>query len=584
MRLCVPWVALALASGLSLQCGGTKPAASAFSTTWQNDQGQSIAAVWERLRAVELPAGAPVAVGVTEDGLVGRPLDDGKVWTYDGEIDSRPTITGDVVVATGAGRVIALDARTGRLLWTTTSGGRSLRGAGDNGSVTVAALGAANGGHSLLLAIDRNGSEVQAINSEEEIGVPAVMGDIAFVPWGQQYVSAIDLGSGKEIGRLLMRDQVSHARNVGGDIYFGEDRLLRWDEKSRAASTGGGNRWVLPKRELPGEPRLLGAGSQVRPITSNAADKIRWYVRPVITADGVHADSDRVAATYFDAVMGFASNDGSFEWAVLLPATPLGGDGAKGGFVFCDDKGFVTLIDAQSGMQAGQIELGQDLLSCAVQANMLTVSPTPADRPMTERLGEVVRSPRAQLAPAQTILLRELSKLEDPIVTKVLIEIVTDPRTPKPMLAEARKQLAQRRNGGEYMLTALSEHYDFLDDVLRSPPVGPLADALAAMDEKRAAPLLAEHLNDPADSPADVARAARALEKLASKQELPEMRTFFALYRATATDQQMVRAVISTARAMLRVGGDSERTFLRMAAEDPLTNAEVRQALRGMVG
>ncbi len=62
------------------------------------------------------------------------------------------------------------------------------------------------------------------------------------------------------------------------------------------------------------------------------------------------------------------------------------------------------------------------------------------------------------------------------------------------------------------------------------------------------------------------------------------MRTFFALYRATAANRQMVDAVISTARAMLRVGGNSERVFLRMAAEDPLTNAQVRQALRGMVG
>lgn len=568
--------------GLMLQCGGMKPASSAFSTTWQNDQGESIARVYERLRAVELPAGAPVAVGVTDDGLVGRPLDSGAVWTWRGKVDARPAITGDVVVATSAGRIIALDARSGRLLWSTSTGGRSLRGAGDNGSLTVAALGAANGGDSLLLAVDRDGSEVRAIASEQEIGVPAVMGDIAFVPWGQQYVSAIDLGSGEEVGRLLMRDQVSHARNVGGELYFGEERLLRWDETSRAASAGGGNRWVLPKRDLPGEPRLLGVGSQVRPPSSTAGDKIRWYVRPVITEKGVSADSDRVAATYFDAAMGFAANDGSFEWAVLLPGAPLGGDGARGGFAFCDEKGFVTLVDARTGMRAGQIELGQALLSCTVQANMLKIAPTPADRPMTQRLGEVVRSPRAQLAPAQTILLGELSKLEDPIVTQVLIEIVTDARTPKPMIAEARKQLAARRNGSEYMLAALSLHYDFLDDVLRSPPVGPLADALAAMDEKRAAPLLAKHLNDPADSSADVARAARALETLASSEELPEMRTFFALYRATAADAEMVDAVISTARTMFRVGGESERMFLRMAAEDPLTNEQVRQAIRGL--
>ena len=41
------------------------------------------------------------------------------------------------------------------------------------------------------------------------------------------------------------------------------------------------------------------------------------------------------------------------------------------------------------------------------------------------------------------------------------------------------------------MEAALERHYDFLKDVLRSPPVGPIAQALGAMKETRAAPLLA---------------------------------------------------------------------------------------------
>ena len=53
------------------------------------------------------------------------------------------------------------------------------------------------------------------------------------------------------------------------------------------------------------------------------------------------------------------------------------------------------------------------------------------------------------------------------------------------ILAEARSLLASRRNGAEFMLEALRRHYDFLSDVLRSPPVGPIADALSAMGEKR---------------------------------------------------------------------------------------------------
>jgi outer membrane protein assembly factor BamB len=132
-------------------------------------------------------------------------------------------------------------------------------------------------------------------------------------------------------------------------------------------------------------------------------------------------------------------------------------------------------------------------------------------------------------------------------------------------------------------LKALADHYDFLDDVLRPPPVGPLADALAAMGAKEAAPLLARHLNDPANTPDDVERAARALAQIATPKELDELRTFFSLYRATADQQELVNAVISAARALLAVGGDAERQLVERAAEDPLTHPDVKRGLLPLV-
>ena len=119
---------------------------------------------------------------------------------------------------------------------------------------------------------------------------------------------------------------------------------------------------------------------------------------------------------------------------------------------------------------------------------------------------------------AQSFLLQELAPIAEPEVTKTLIDVASNARTPPALLESARRFLAQRRNGEKFMLEALARHYDFLSDVLRPPPVGPLADALAAMNETRAAPLLARHLNDPANTPDDIERAARALNKLATNQ------------------------------------------------------------------
>jgi len=86
-------------------------------------------------------------------------------------------------------------------------------------------------------------------------------------------------------------------------------------------------------------------------------------------------------------------------------------------------------------------------------------------------------------------------------------------------------------------------------------------------------------LNDPANAADDVARAAHALAKLATPAEYEDLRTFFALYRATADDEALVAAVVSCAEAILRIGGADGRAVVERAAQDPLTQAEVRRAL-----
>ena len=55
---------------------------------------------------------------------------------------------------------------------------------------------------------------------------------------------------------------------------------------------------------------------------------------------------------------------------------------------------------------------------------------------------------------------------------------------------------------------------------------------------------LAEHLLDPADTEDDVKRAADALVKLATAEEVPELTQFFGTYRATAPNEEMEQAVL----------------------------------------
>ncbi len=133
------------------------------------------------------------------------------------------------------------------------------------------------------------------------------------------------------------------------------------------------------------------------------------------------------------------------------------------------------------------------------------------------------------------------------------------------------------------MIEALRRHYDFLKDVLRPPPVGPLADALLAMKEVRAAPMLISHLFDPADTTDAVRRVAAALEVIATKTELADLRAFFGLYRATAEDDNLAQAVVSVARALIRVGGPDDKALVTKGVEDPLTVPAVKTQLASLV-
>jgi len=147
------------------------------------------------------------------------------------------------------------------------------------------------------------------------------------------------------------------------------------------------------------------------------------------------------------------------------------------------------------------------------------------------------------------------------------------------LLADARSALAKRRNGANYMEAALARHYDYLKDVLRAPPVAPLAKALGAMKDKNAAPLLAAHLIDPSDTEEDVKEAAAALDVVAGPAEVPALRQFFGMYRATADDDDVAAALVSVGHALVALRGAEGRAQVQAAIDDAMTVPYARERL-----
>jgi len=99
------------------------------------------------------------------------------------------------------------------------------------------------------------------------------------------------------------------------------------------------------------------------------------------------------------------------------------------------------------------------------------------------------------------------------------------------------------------------------------------------MKAKSAAPLLAAHLIDPNDSEDDIRQTAAALAILAGPSEVPALRQFFAMYRATAADDDIAMAVVSVGQALIAVQGKLGRTLVEGAVNDPMTVPYVREHL-----
>ncbi len=564
---------------LAVSCGGGQTRLNGlFSTDWQDDGGARARAVQTKILAIPIPKGTPVAVGVVDTGLVGIALSSGKSWSFAHALDARPRNAGKVVVGTGGGELFALDAATGQPLWTKKAAG-ALRGAGDDGRTTVVSLASAGEG-SIILAVAHDGTVLRQLEASPAIGIPAVVGDYAFFPWQGQYVTIYNIATGAEEARLLFREQVSRAFTHGGKLYFGELGLFRYDDQTWRASTQKASHVSLPARDLPGDPKWFLPGGEVRGAASDARDDIGLFGAPASTSE-LAVDSGRFVATYFKVAIGFDAKSGSLAWATKHDADFVAGSPFEGGVALCDEGGKITIVSTTTGAVLSEKNLGRKVKGCAVEADGLSPvhSTDSTTKSLAEQIPVAIDLNENEMVAIQRVLLRELGKAEDPQATKALIDLASDPRTPPPLIVDAEAALATRRNGADFMIAALGRHYDFLKDVLKPPPVGPLADALLAMKESRAAPALVAHLFDPADTTDAIKRAAAALAQIATKAELAQLRSFFALYRSTADDDSLAQAVVSAAQAIVRLGGPEDKALVAHGAEDPMTISAIKPQL-----
>lgn len=563
-------------------CGGAQLRSSDFSVDWQDDHGLSIGRVWAQSSTVTAPASTDVVVGVAESGdrILGLALGKGNQWAFAHPLAARPVVAGTLVVAGGGGETFALDASDGHVVWKTPTAALAVVGAGDDGAVTLVTLREPGVSRSVLLAVTRSGEVANRVDTDKALGIPAVFGHKAFVPWAGEYVSVLDPETGEEQARVTLRLQTSRAWTEGGSLWFGELGFTRFDEHIREASAGKASTVELSLKELPGGPKLMPRGAVPLPTSANAQDRVRLYARPVATGSGAALADERWYSTYFRLAMGFDATHAKLAWVHMHSAGVLGAAAGSGGIVLCDERGNVASLDARTGSVVAQASLGEALRSCVVNVDELHFEDAPANAtPLAGQLEAALSTQDAQLVAMQKVLLQELAPMPEPSATTALLELASAPRTPPDLRADARAALAKRTNGGSELLAALRQHYDYLGDVLFPPPVGPIAQALARMKDGSAAPLLATHLLDPETPLGDLAQLSDALTTLAGPGEGPALRQFFGMYRANADSPELVAAVIGAGQALRAIRDAQGAAEVGTATTDPMTVPDIREAL-----
>lgn len=579
-------------------CGGGQTQGVAFNPALRESAG-AMASLQEKLASTPIPPLPGVAAGVFgARTLAGVPLSGGEPWVFEHPIDCRPVIAGGVVVGAGDNEMFGLDAITGELLWARRAGG-CIRGAADDGRVTVVSLRPITGLGGIVVAIDRSGLVVRQIEDDSNIGAPGVIDGVVFLPWEGRYVSAYDLSLGEEVARVRLTERVTRTITAGGALFFGERTFTRYDDKIALAPGAKASTIKLPSRPLPDDPRWTESGHETLPPHVLPSDRVRLFARP--TASGPpEIAGDRYAAIHGRAALGLDAKDGALVWVHAHDAALLGGGAYDGGFALCDAEGRVSFLDAQSGLPRGEVSLGKPVDVCVVQADgpLGHAAPErgstpgrssaardaksgpgapPAARPLRDQIADVLQLRYIDAANVQRFLLRELAASADELATETLIDVVTGAVVPEDLAPDARAALADRRTGASFMLAALAQRHDFLEGTAATPALAPLAVALEHIGDTRAAPLLARHLLDPATPLSDLEPVAAALAGLARPGELPALRRFFAMYRSEGAPSELVAAVVHAARALERLGSGD---VVASALADPYTSDAVRGQLR----
>lgn len=591
------WVAALLcAVGLLFACGR----AASLRGSFPDNRPEQIKAVLARLPAPAPPSapsnvtGRPLVVVALEGEPAGLAAFDAstgdELWRVAMAVDSPPFVGGPVVVVRSGTSMVGLSVRDGSRLWSRQAETLDFMGAAIDGDVVAMTFSTAGQRASTfregrVVVLDaQTGRTLWTLGPvEKQLGAPAVRAGVVFVPWDRLSLSAFDARSGEEIARLLSRDDVIAFVDAGPEgVYYGSSGVYRLTERSAQGTRADaavyeplvGN---APRATTFGPDSFLGVTGG-----RNARNKIRFLWRGAPEAgDEVHLLDDRAYFLYFRILFAFQASTGEIRWTHQEEGDAEAAAVVPGGVLMLDGRGRLAAIDATTGQVVHRVDLGVPVATAAFDVPSLPRGGGGDEegvRTAREQLLDVIFDPDTRLTPARRFAVSVLASIPDAEATRDLLGVCQNQRVPEQVRGDAALVLRTRQTGSEFLRAALAEHQDFLAD-REAPAVGVIAASVLHMEDSSAVPGLVSHLVDPETPLADLPSVAATLTALGDASIVPDLLRFIVRYRADSEFREEPSALVELGRAVARHGSDQDRARLRALAEQPHTNPALVAAL-----
>ncbi|MGZ3407997.1 MAG: outer membrane protein assembly factor BamB family protein, partial [Polyangia bacterium] len=441
---------------------------------------------------------------------------------------------------------------------------------------------------SAVVALDARGRQAWRRETISAVGSPAARGGLIALPFAHQNLALVDGANGKEIARVRATDEeIAYARALPEGIYYGGARgIYRLDDKSVAGSRAGSS---YAEARLPGEQVRTAYhfdGYQPAQAAIGAFDRNRllWRGRDA----GAGFRDDRAVLHTYRFFFAFDARKGALRWVYAHPRTDVvASEDAGSAILFVSADGDVGLIDPASGAVRVVQKTGLRVAGASFDADGITAgagAQPPTEEEVARTLEQIVWDHDARFGPVKVFAVDALGGVAGLAVSRALLKIVrAQPGAGGPPPAaqlHAGEALVARkdREAVPLMLEALGEHYDFLDD--KQPRgVEVLARALAALEVKEAAPLLALHLGDHETPERALKDLAQTLAHFGGPEAENALREFLLQYHADPAFLLDPAPLYVAGEALVHAGVEARRT-VAFVVDDKRTLQPVARQLR----